>query len=510
LSIMKDFKLNVRQIPMEQDGIDVKELEELLKKGIIPKFLYLIPTCHNPTGRTLSMEKRKKIVELSIKYHFLIIADEVYQLLSFPHVTPPPPMFTFDQQDTIIALGSFSKILAPALRLGWIQASEKLLKKIVDSGQLDSSGGINPVISGIVHAAITSGKQQEHLNFAIETLWKRADALMVELKKNLPDGVTFEIPNGGYFVLVRLPEHMNAAELLPIAQQKHKVMFLPGSSFSQKMKNYLRLSFSWYDFDELELGARRLSEAIKEYQQILVTKSASTSSTTSCTSSSSNAVQIAVHGAKGRLGSLIVKELQQQNAYAGPIDLRQNVFPMGKIDAIIDVTLPEGTKALVEFLTKKNCFVPLVIGTTGALPLTLIETYSTKACVMIKSNFSIGIPLVCDLIQKAAYQLPTNEEEEWNVQVMEMHHTKKLDAPSGTAKTIVKALESTGASCCSKGTIEAVSLRLGDEIGQHTVYFSGPGERIEIKHQATRREVFAIGAIRTAKKALSIPSGIHF
>uniref|UniRef100_K3WSD3 Dihydrodipicolinate reductase C-terminal domain-containing protein n=1 Tax=Globisporangium ultimum (strain ATCC 200006 / CBS 805.95 / DAOM BR144) TaxID=431595 RepID=K3WSD3_GLOUD len=520
LSIMKDFKINVRQIRMEEDGIDVVELERLLELGIVPKMLYTIPTCHNPTGRTLSAEKRKKIVELSVKYNFMVVADEVYQLLSFPHITPPPPMFTFDTHGTVLALGSFSKILAPALRLGWIQGSPKLLNVIVNSGQLDSSGGISPVISGIVHAAITSGKQQEHLDFAVQTLWQRADALMKELKKHLPEGVTFEVPNGGYFVLVRLPENMSAAELLPIAE-KHKVMYLPGSSFSESMKNYLRLSFSWYDYHDLELGARRLSDAIKEYQGIVAARQAATPAATGAAAlASSNALRVAVHGAAGRLGSLIVSELQQTTdksvEFAGAFDLRKNVVPAaGSYDVIVDVTLPEGTKALISWIlaqdkaTFKNGKYPsLVVGTTGSLPTTSIEEYSKHAAVVLKSNFSVGVPLVCDLVKAAAFKLPA---EGWNVEVSEIHHTKKLDAPSGTAKTIVKSLVATGAACTgATGSVPTQSLRLGDEIGQHTVYFAGPGERIEIKHQATRREVFAIGAVRSAKQATNLAAGIHY
>lgn len=516
LSIMKDFKLNVRQIRMDEDGLDVVELEKLLERGVIPKMLYTIPTCHNPTGRTMSVEKRKKLVELSVKYNFMIVADEVYQLLSFPHVTPPPPMFTFDEHGTVLALGTFSKILAPALRLGWIQGSHKLLKVIADCGQLDSSGGINPVISGIAHAAILSGKQQEHLDFAVDTLWQRADALMKELKKTLPDGVTFEVPDGGYFVLVRLPEHMNAAEMMPIAE-KHKVMYLPGSSFSESMKNFLRLSFSWYDYHELELGARRLSDAIREYASTLADKPAAASSAGSA-ATSSNALRVAVHGSAGRLGSLIVSELQQGTdktvEFAGAIDLRKNVVPAaGSFDVIIDVTLPEGTKALLTWIQtqpkdqfKNGVYPPLVVGTTGALPKAELETYSKEAAVVLKSNFSIGVPLVCDLVKKVAFKLPA----EWNVEVTEIHHTKKLDAPSGTAKTIVKSIASTGAACTgADGIVPTHSLRLGDEIGQHTVLFAGPGERIEIKHQATRREVFAIGALRAAKQAKSAAKGVH-
>ncbi|TDH73731.1 hypothetical protein CCR75_003298 [Bremia lactucae] len=516
LSIMKDFKINVRQIRMDEDGLDIDELERLLQRGIVPKMLYTIPTCHNPTGRTLSTVKRQRLVELSVQYKFLIVADEVYQLLSFPHVTPPPPMFTFDTHDTVLALGSFSKILAPALRLGWIQGSHTLLRKIEGCGQLDSSGGISPVISGIVHAAIASGLQQEHLDTTIKTLWGRADALMKELKVCLPAGVTFEVPDGGYFVLVRLPDGMNANDLLPIAQ-KHKVMFLPGASFSRNMKNYLRLSFSWYDLPDMQLGARRLADAIREYQNVLATDSSNKGE--NCTNEGQG-VRIAVHGYTGRLGSLIVSELNHCTdtsvQYAGPIVARGEtvqVPDLNKVDVIIDVTLPAGTKNLIQYLLQEkeigkiSQLPALIIGTTGALPSEELEAYSKHAPVVLRSNFSVGVPLVSELIKNVAFKLPS---EGWNVEVTEIHHTKKLDAPSGTAKTLVKSLASTGAPCLGEnGQAPTHSLRLGDEVGQHTVLFAGPGERIEIVHQATRREVFAIGAVRIATRAPSLPRGLH-
>ncbi|KAI9984090.1 hypothetical protein PInf_005383 [Phytophthora infestans] len=501
LSIMKDFKINVRQIRMEEDGLDIDELERLLQRGIVPKMLYTIPTCHNPTGRTLSVEKRKRLVELSVKYGFIIVADEVYQLLSFPHVTPPPPIFTFDEHDTVLALGSFSKILAPALRLGWIQGSHKLLSKIEGCGQLDSSGGISPVISGIVHAAIASGLQQEHLDTTVQTLWGRADALMKELKACLPEGVTFEVPDGGYFVLVRLPEGLNANDLLPIAQ-KHKVMFLPGASFSSNMKNFLRLSFSWYDFPDMQLGARRLADAIREYQEIFAAQKKSEEASAT---SAGQGVRVAVHGHDGRLGSLIVTELSKTDndaSFAGAI-----VTPpdLNNVDVVIDVTLPAGTKKVIAYLREQkdagkiNKLPALVVGTTGALPMEDLEAYSKLAPVALRSNFSVGVPLVSELIKAAAFKLPT---EGWNVEVTEIHHTKKLDAPSGTAKTLVKSLAATGAACLGEtGQAPTHSLRLGDEVGQHT--------RIKIVHQATRREVFAIGAVRVASQAPSMPLGLH-
>ncbi|CAI5729688.1 unnamed protein product [Hyaloperonospora brassicae] len=520
LSIMKDFKVNVRQIRMEEDGLDIDELERLLQRGIVPKILYTIPTCHNPTGRTLSLEKRKRLVDLSAKYNFVIVADEVYQLLSFPHVTPPPPMFTFDEHDTVLALGSFSKILAPALRLGWIQGSHKLLNKIEACGQLDSSGGINPVISGIVHSAIATGLQQQHLDTTVQTLWERADALMTELKAHLPDGVTFEVPDGGYFVLVRLPEGMNANRLLPIAE-KHKVMFLPGASFSSNMKNFLRLSFSWYDLKDMQLGARRLADAIREYQEVFASEQKAVAEVGKPSTCGGEVVRIAVHGHDGRLGSLIVSELNKlmdhSACFAGAIvtrfDTGVEAPDLNSVDVVVDATLPVGTKKVIAYLREQkdagkiNKLPALVVGTTGALPMDDLEAYAKLAPVVLRSNFSVGVPLVSELIKAAAFKLPA---EGWNVEVEEIHHTNKLDAPSGTAKTLVKSLATTGAPCLgATGQAPTHSLRLGDEVGKHTVLFAGPGERIEIVHQATRREVFAIGAVRVAMQAPSLPVGLH-
>ncbi|KAF0684133.1 Aste57867_23863 [Aphanomyces stellatus] len=506
LSIMKDFKMNVKQIEMEEDGLNVDALEAVLKSGVVPKVFYTIPTCHNPTGRTMSVAKREKLVELSHEYGFVIIADEVYQLLSFPHVTPPPPMFTFDKYDTVLAMGSFSKILAPALRLGWVQGSPKLLQPLIASGQLDSSGGINPVVQGIVHAALSSGRQRQHLDWTTATLWSRADTLMKALEAKLPAGTTFERPDGGYFILVRLPDGLHASELLPIAE-KHKVQFLPGASFAATMSNYLRLSFSWYTADEMAVGAQRLADAIREYQQHKASHPSSSASAVTAAQT-----RVALHGATGRLGSLIASELQKDAgstfAATGVLDMRATDATIpASTQVVIDVTLPSGTAALVRALLQGGPHFPaLVVGTTGTLPMDLLRQYAEKAPVVIKSNFSVGVPLVASLAAAAAHALPKTAAGEWNVQLMEIHHTKKLDAPSGTGKTLAKAVQATGVF----DHVACESLRLGDEIGTHTVYFAGPGERIEIKHVATRREVFALGALRTAAWAVAQPNGLYF
>lgn len=264
--IFKDFDLKLEQIPMDPKGLDVDALERKLENGCRPKFLYTVPTGHNPTGRTLPVDRREKLVDLAEKYDFIIFADEVYQLLCFPHVDVPPPMMAFDKgRGRVLSMSSFSKTMAPAMRLGWYWAEPKLLKPMLESGQMDSSGGFNPIIQGIMHTAIDNGMLQEHVEWSQKTLWERCDTLMKALDVSLPKGCSYEIPQGGYFVLVQCPEGTDTVALNNLAMSEFKVQFLPGAGFGENMKHFLRLSFSYYDAEGVRIGASRLGECIKTF-----------------------------------------------------------------------------------------------------------------------------------------------------------------------------------------------------------------------------------------------------
>ena len=187
---------------------------------------------------------------------------------------------------------------------------------------------------------------------------------------------------------------------------------------------------------------------------------------------------IGVHGAQGKLGSLIMQRGQCVSI------AREGSIP--DCDVIIDVTSAEGTKQLLSRLQGQ----PLLIGTTGDLPWDALEQYAQTAPVAVVPNFSVGIPLLLALVEKAVKALP----EGWDIEVMEVHHNQKKDAPSGTAKRIVRTIED-----CGISHVPTHALRVGDTFGEHTVWLCGPGERLELKHVATGRQVFAIGAIRWAK-----------
>ena len=144
--IFADHHLKPVALPMDGDGLIIAAVEEELKRTR-PAFLYTIPTYHNPTSVCLSDARRKQLAELCRRYDILVVADEVYHPLSYASV-PPTPLAAFCTSAEVISLGSFSKILAPGLRLGWLQAAPEVIARIVKCGLLDSGGGLNPFTSG--------------------------------------------------------------------------------------------------------------------------------------------------------------------------------------------------------------------------------------------------------------------------------------------------------------------------------------------------------------------------
>ena len=268
LRIFADHHLNIVSLPMDADGLIPEALEEALTRQR-PVFLYSVPTFHNPTSVTLAAERRRQLVELSRQYDFLIIADEVYHLLNYASVPPPPPMANSIDSNTVLSLGSFSKILAPGLRLGWIQAGSQLLKRFSGCGLLDSGGGQNPFTSALVCCTIEMGMQHTQLTTLKTIYTKRKIALSKALKKYLPETVRFIEPDGGFFIWLVFPEEVDTKLMLAEARRQN-VGYLPGGKFSSlgELKNCARLCFAYFDIPELEEGARRLGDVYKAFLQM--------------------------------------------------------------------------------------------------------------------------------------------------------------------------------------------------------------------------------------------------
>jgi len=262
LRIFSDHHLNIVGTPMDENGLIIQTLEENVKK-YNPKMVYTVPVFHNPTGVTLPTDRREQLVRLSEKYDFIVVADEVYQLLGYTQ-TPPPPMTTIDSTGHVISLGSFSKILAPGLRLGWMQADRKLLEPFVECGFLDSGGGLNPFVSSVVSSMIELGLQKENLNHLKNVYAARVHRLGEALREKIPI-LDFSMPGGGFFIWARFKDGSDAQTILGKAAE-HKVGFQPGIRFSSMngLHDYLRICFTYYGTDDLLEGVERLAMAIRD------------------------------------------------------------------------------------------------------------------------------------------------------------------------------------------------------------------------------------------------------
>lgn len=261
LNIFADHDLKIVSVPVDGDGLIVEELESLLKQHN-PKFIYTIPTFQNPSGVTLSLERRERLLELAEKYNVLVVADEVYHLLSYT-TTPPKPMGCFDSE-YVLSLGSFSKILAPGLRLGWVQTSETLRQRLESYGVIASGGGLNPFTSAIVRSALELGLQDRYLTHLKRLYSERSRVLVTALCEDFPNHEVDDV-QGGYFIWLKLPG-TDTSELLKRAKL-NKVAFQAGVKFSGQgnLHNYLRLCFAFYDEGRLREGVKRLVEVIKPW-----------------------------------------------------------------------------------------------------------------------------------------------------------------------------------------------------------------------------------------------------
>ncbi len=261
LKIFADHRLKVVSLPMDADGLNVEALAEALGREK-PAFLYTIPTYHNPTSVCLSAPRRDRLAELARRFDLLVVADEVYHALSYTDA-PPAPLARFCAEGRIVSIGSFSKILAPGLRLGWLQAAPELIARFTGCGLLDSGGGLNPFASGTVRSALELGLVEAHLAHLKSTYAGRMAAMCAALNERLPSGVSFRRPEGGFFIWIELPEGVDAQDLLPGARREH-VEFMPGARFSSRraLANRLRLCFAFYDTPELVQGVERLSRVL--------------------------------------------------------------------------------------------------------------------------------------------------------------------------------------------------------------------------------------------------------
>ena len=258
-------------VPADEDGMIVDELEKALRVG--PKFIYVLPNFQNPSGSTLSLERRKKLVELADKYGVPIIEDDPYGQLRYEgeHI---PSVVTLDSEfrgpngghysGNVIYLSTFSKLLAPGLRLAWVIAPKEVIRRLVMSKQAADlhTATFNQYVA---YEVAKGGFLDEHVKFIRQVYKERRDVMLEMMDEMFPEGVHWTHPLGGMFLWGILPEGMDAAEVLKIAIQR-KVAFVPVAAFHPNGggDNTMRINFSYSSPHTIREGVTRLGITLKE------------------------------------------------------------------------------------------------------------------------------------------------------------------------------------------------------------------------------------------------------
>ncbi len=274
LHIFRDHQVELHAVPMDDDGLLPDALEEQLlhlqRRGSPVNMLYTVPNFHNPTGRTLSTERRLQIIELARRYGFLIVEDDVYRDLSFESAVPVS-FYALAQGEQVASIGSFSKTLAPGLRLGWLLASGEIVQRCVNCGTSQMGGGANPFAARIVAEYCRRGHWEAHLARLRSLYRTRRDVALSALSQHMPSDVAWTRPAGGFFLWLTLPAQVLALDVKRLAHQQG-VEIAAGPGFfvnPSDGQHNLRLAYSYAAQDELARGIQILAQTIERLKSSL-------------------------------------------------------------------------------------------------------------------------------------------------------------------------------------------------------------------------------------------------
>ncbi len=260
--VLEPFQPNVLTVSTDADtGMEVDAVEQYLSGGARPSFIYSITDGHNPLSVRLSLSKRKRLVELAQQYRVPIIEDDAYGFLCYED--PLPPLRALSDV-SVFYVGSFSKILAPALRVGWLVVPEELilpLSVIKESTDIDAA----PLSQRIVNAYLDTGALPAQIDMLRTQYGVKRDTMLRALEQNFPDAARWAKPDCGFFVWVELPSTVDVDELFRRALEDEHVAFIPGHAFSlnKKRSSSIRLNFSHPTTARIEEGIPRLARVLK-------------------------------------------------------------------------------------------------------------------------------------------------------------------------------------------------------------------------------------------------------
>jgi 2-aminoadipate transaminase len=254
LKILRELGARVDAVAMDDEGLEPDALEAALSGGEPPAFLYTIPTFQNPSGRTLSTERRRRVAELAAEHDLLVLEDDPYGLIRFEGEAPPS-IFDLSGGSTAYT-SSFSKTIGPGVRVGWFVLPERLARELEEAA---TATYITPVLIGeaAVYEFVSRGSFEPNLVRVNGLLKARRDAMLEALERHLPRA-RWSRPQGGYFIWLELPDGVDAGELL---QRAEGVTFVLGTDFGGAA-NTARLAYSFVSPAEIGLGVERLAAAL--------------------------------------------------------------------------------------------------------------------------------------------------------------------------------------------------------------------------------------------------------
>ena len=264
LRLFRNYDVDIEGFDVDGDGLDVDAVADALAERDaadepLPTLLYTIPNFHNPTGVTLSGERRERLLELAETYDFVVLEDDPYGQLRYDGAEPPP-IKAFDESGRAIRVNTFSKTIAPGVRTGWIIAEEPTVE------QFDrvNAGGEPSFTRGLITSYAADGRLERAVDELCAGYEERRDRMLESLEERMPPGTTWSEPDGGFFVWLEFPEGIDAEELLPDAIDAG-VTYLPGSFFyaDDGGTRNARISFSHVSPAEIDEGIEALASAVR-------------------------------------------------------------------------------------------------------------------------------------------------------------------------------------------------------------------------------------------------------
>ncbi len=257
----RGYEADLRGVPMDDDGMRVDVLADLLATGLRPKVLYTIPDHQNPTGLSMAADRRAELVDLARRYHFLILEDVAYRELGFED-TAPPSLWS-QAPDVVVQAGTFSKTFFPGVRLGWAAGPSEIITQLVTAKQ--NSDQCSGALGQRMLEEYGRGGHLDRQLVQSRALYARRAALMNDaLRAHMPGGTTWTSPRGGFFTWVTAPDGVDTVALSPAASAR-KVAYVPGQPFypGQGGATQMRLAYSRVSDELIDEGARRLGDLVR-------------------------------------------------------------------------------------------------------------------------------------------------------------------------------------------------------------------------------------------------------